>query len=85
MPDISLPPDLERFAAEAVASGRFHDVSDVVRRGVELLQQQEHARTALVGSVLAAQDEGDRLGYVNGDNLLDRIEAQLARREAQGR
>jgi len=80
MDGIILPPDLEQFAAEAVASGRFQDVSEVVRTGMELLKQRERARAELLASVLAAQAEGDRDGYLTGDDLLARVEARLARR-----
>jgi putative addiction module CopG family antidote len=40
----SLPPDLARFADEAVAAGRFRDVADVIRTGVAMLQRSEAAR-----------------------------------------
>ena len=40
MDTVTLPPELERFAAEAVAAGRYRSVSDVVAAGVTLLQRQ---------------------------------------------
>jgi len=46
----TLPPDLERFADEAVAQGRFRDVADVVRAGVGLHQRFEEQRAALLAS-----------------------------------
>jgi putative addiction module CopG family antidote len=82
MDAISLPPELEQFAAEAVAAGRYRDTADLVRAGLELLQRREQARTELLASVLAAQEEGDRIGYVTGDEVLARVEARLARRAA---
>ncbi len=33
MDSVTLPPDLEQFAAEAVASGRFRDRDELVRTG----------------------------------------------------
>jgi putative addiction module CopG family antidote len=39
MDDITLTPDLERFAAEAVAAGRYRDMSAVVQAGLSLLKQ----------------------------------------------
>jgi putative addiction module CopG family antidote len=77
---VSLPPDLERFAAEAVASGRYPDVSAVIEAGVSLLKRTETARAALLASVLDAQDEGDRDGYLAADELLARVQARLAQR-----
>jgi len=82
MDSVILPPDLEQFATEAVASGRFRTVDEVVRTGMELLKQREQARAELLTSVLAAQEEGDRDGYLTGDDLLARVEARLAGRAA---
>ena len=80
MDGINLPPDLEQFAAEAVASGRFQNVSDVVRTAVELLRQREHSRAQLLTSVLAAQEQGDRLGYLTGDEVAAHVRQTIARK-----
>jgi antitoxin ParD1/3/4 len=85
MDDVTLPPELERFAEEAVAAGRFRDRSDVVAAGMSLPQRQEQARAALLASVLAAEAEADRDGYLTADDMMARVEARLAeRRTAQG-
>ena len=76
---ITLPPDLEQYAEEAVASGRFRDLTEVVRAGINMLRRAETARAALLASVLAAEEEGDRDGYVTSDELLERVEARLGR------
>ncbi len=75
---VTLPPELERFAEEAVAAGRFRDVSAVVAAGVSLLQRQEQARAELLASVLAAEEEAEREGCVSGDEMLARVRARLA-------
>lgn len=80
MDGITLTPDLERFAVEAVASGRYRDLSEVVAAGVSLLQRTEVARAALLASVIAAQEEGDRTSYLTADDLVARVEARLAGR-----
>jgi Arc/MetJ-type ribon-helix-helix transcriptional regulator len=38
MDDVILPPELERFAEEAIAAGRYRDLSELVAAGVSLLQ-----------------------------------------------
>ena len=38
---ISLSPDIERLIAEKVSSGRYHSADEVVREGLELLQERE--------------------------------------------
>lgn len=80
MDNVTLPPELERFATEAVAAGRYRDVSEVVAAGVSLLQRQEQARAELLTSVLAARDESDRSGYLDGDEVAERVRATIARR-----
>lgn len=80
MDDITLTPDLDRFAADAVAAGRYRDKSEVVRAGVSLLSRAESARAALLASVLASEAEGDRDGYLTADEMVSRVEARLARR-----
>ena len=64
MYSVTLPPDLEQFATEAVATGRFRDVSEVVAAGIGLLRRQDAARAELLASIIAAEQEGDRLGYL---------------------
>jgi len=73
MDAVTLPPELEEFAAEAVASGRYRDVSEVVRAGVGLLRRLDAARAELLASVIAAEAEGDRDGYLS----IDQVEAEM--------
>ena len=82
MDGIILPPDLEQFADAAVAAGHYRDAAEVVRAGVELLKRRDQAKAELLESVLAAQEEADRDGYLTGDDLLARVEARLARSAA---
>ncbi len=39
---ISLSPDVERLIAEKVSSGRYRSADEVVREGLELLQEREN-------------------------------------------
>jgi putative addiction module CopG family antidote len=80
MGNVILSPELERFTTEAVAAGRYRDVSDVVAAGVSLLQRQEQARAELLASVLTAREESDRNGYLNGNEVAERVQATIARR-----
>ena len=82
MDEVMLSPELERFASEAVAAGRFRDLAHVVQSGVSLLQRQEQARADLLVMVLAARDEGVRDGYLTGDQVAQRSRATIARRNA---
>jgi antitoxin ParD1/3/4 len=80
MESVTLPPELERFATEAVSAGRYRDVSEVVVAGVRLLQRHEQARAELLASVLAAEQEADREGCVSGDEMVARVRARLAKK-----
>ena len=80
MDGITLPPDLEQFVAEEVAAGHYRDLDDVVRAGVDLLRQRAQARAELLASVLAAQEEGDRVGYLTGDEVAAHVRGTIARK-----
>lgn len=80
MESVTLPPELERFATEAAAAGRYRDAAEVVAAGVAPLQRQEQARAELLASVEAARAEAERDGYLTGDEVAERIRATIARR-----
>ena len=76
MDHVTLPPELERFATEAVAAGRYRDVSDALAAGLRLLQQAEAEVTAFVASLEAARAEANRDGWHSLDEVMaeaDRI------------
>ena len=80
MDNVTLPPELERFVAEAVAAGRYGSASEAVAAGLSLLRRQEQARAELLASVLAAKEESDRDGYLTGDEVAERVRATIARK-----
>jgi putative addiction module CopG family antidote len=85
MDNVTLPPELERFATEAVAAGRYRDVSDVVAAGVRLLRQAEAELSVFVNSLEAARAEADRDGWVSLEDItadMDRIISGTADRAA---
>jgi putative addiction module CopG family antidote len=85
MDDVTLTPELKRFAAEAVASGRYRNLSEVVAAGMRLLQREEADVAAFVDSLEAARAEADRDGWISLDEMtaeMDRIIAELADRAA---
>ena len=79
---MALPPELERFAAEAIAAGRYRDKAELLAAGVSLLQRQERARVELLTPVLTAKADGDSDGYLTGDEVAARVRARVARRSA---
>jgi antitoxin ParD1/3/4 len=73
MPNVSLTPELERFAEACVRSGRYNSVSEVTRAGLRLLQELEAQRTALLASLEQAEAEGERDGFLT----LEEVEADI--------
>ncbi len=72
---MTLTPELEAFAADAVAAGRYRDMGEVVRAGVSLLRRAEAERTAFIRSLEEAQAEGERDGFYELDEVLTEVDA----------
>jgi len=77
MDHVFLPPELEQFAAEAVAAGRYRDVSEVVAAGVGLLRRAEAEVAEFVRSLEDAQAEAEREGCRGADDVHREMAAML--------
>ena len=78
MDGFTLRPDLEQFAAEAVASGRYRDTADVVRTGLDLVRRRDTARAAFIASLEAAQRESEENGFHRLDDVLSELDDIIA-------
>jgi putative addiction module CopG family antidote len=82
--EVTLPSELERFATEAVASGRYRDTSDVVRAALSLLQDSEAEIAAFRKSLEDALAEGERDGFFEIEDvhreMIEQIEEIESRR-----
>ena len=78
---VTRPPELERFADEVVASGRYRDLDEVVRTGLSLLRQAEAERDAFIASLEAARAEGERDGFFTIDEVAAELDAIIAEEE----
>ena len=67
--NVHLTPELEQFAQSCVGSGRFNNVSEVVRSGLRLLQEAEERRAAFVSSLESAVQEGQRDGFLSAEEV----------------
>lgn len=81
METVTLPPELERFATEAVAAGQYRDVSGVVAAGLSLLQRVQQARAGFVRSLEEAEAESERDGWHSLDDVLTEMDAIIAAAE----
>jgi antitoxin ParD1/3/4 len=66
--NVSLTPELEKFVADKVESGRYNSASEVVREALRLLEEHDRARSVQlaafsqeIGARLAALDRGERI------------------------
>lgn len=81
MPNVSLTPELERFAEQCVESGRYGSVSEVARAGLRLLQDAETHRRQFLDMLATAEAEGEAAGFATADAVaaeLDRVIADTA-------
>lgn len=82
---VTLPPDLERFAADVVANGRYVDLDDVVRAAVALLQRAEAERTVFIASLDEAVAEGERDGLFTIEEVLQEMDEIIETAERRRR
>ena len=74
MDALSLPAELEHFAAEASPSGHHRDMSEVITAGLSrLLRRAEAARAAFNASPEAAEADGEREGFFTIDEVHQEI------------
>ena len=75
---MNLPPELEHFATEAVAAGRYRNVAEVVAAGVSLLQHAEAERDRFLKSLEQAEAEAERDGWHSLEDVLAETDAIIA-------
>lgn len=82
--NVSLTPELEKFVANKVESGRYTSASEVVREALRLLDEHEQSRAAQLDEFnrelrrrIASADRGE---YVTAEESLRRIREKSAQR-----
>ncbi len=73
--NVHLTPELERFARQCVADGRYNNVSEVVRSALRLLQDFEEQRRAFTESLIEAEKEADRDGTITLEQVAAEMQA----------
>jgi antitoxin ParD1/3/4 len=83
--NVSLTPELEKFVADKVATGRYTSASEVVREALRLLEREEKSREEQLAEFnrelkarLEAMDRGE---YVTSEEF----EQEMRERSAQRR
>lgn len=67
--NVNLTPELERFAQVCVETGRFNNVSEVVRSALRMLQDAEARKAAFMASLEDAVAEGERDGFIPSEDV----------------
>ncbi len=82
--NVSLTPELDKFVARKVESGRYTSASEVVREALRLLEERDRARSAQieafnqeVGARLASLDRGE---FIEPGTARKRIEQKSRER-----
>ena len=79
--NVQLTPELEELVQSKVKSGRYRSASEVVRQALLLLEQLDEDFTHRKGEIREQIEEGwqaaKRGELVDGDDVFDRIEAEL--------
>jgi len=75
--NVNLTPELERFAQVCVETGRFNNVSEVVRSALRMLQDAEERKAAFVASLEDAVAEGDRDGFIPSKDVEAEVTAAI--------
>jgi antitoxin ParD1/3/4 len=83
--NVYLTAELEGFARACVASGRYNNVSEVVRAALRLLQEDEEKRAAFLRSLEEAEAEAERDGWVTAEEVLAEMDEIIAAEEARQR
>jgi antitoxin ParD1/3/4 len=73
---VNLTPELDRYVATKIKSGRYEDASEVVRAGLRTLEREEREYAAKLAALRSAIDEGDASGVAAG-NVFGRVRKTL--------
>lgn len=80
--NVHLTPELERFAREVVAEGRYNNVSEVVRQGLRMLQEAEERKRRFMAMLSDVEARTEREGSISAEDALaevDRVIEELDR------
>ena len=79
--NVSLTPELERFIAKQVESGRYRSASEAVRAGIRLLEDQAKEQAAKIAYLRAAAEKGvlelERGEGIPGEDVFDELLGEL--------
>jgi len=60
--NVNLTPYLKQWVEEKITSGRYNNISEVIREALRLMEERDQIRAAKIRDLRAAIDEGERSG-----------------------
>jgi antitoxin ParD1/3/4 len=75
--NVHLTPELEAFAREVVAEGRYNNVSEVVRQGLRLVQEAEERRRNFMSMLQDVEARAEREGAVSAEEALAAMDRRI--------
>ncbi len=79
--NVHLTPELERFARQVVAEGRYNNVSEVVRDALRLLQDQTERKRQFMAMIREVEADVEKNGTVSIEDALAQIDEAIAEAE----
>lgn len=76
--NVSLTPELERFARECVENGTYNNVSEVMRSALRLLREREERRREFTSMLNEAEREAEQEGTHTTDEVLGELDQIIA-------
>ncbi len=77
---VALSPHFESFVRDQVESGRYNNVSEVVRAGLRLLEDTERQKEAQLQALKVELDAGKSSGPTqNAEPVFDRLKSKYAK------
>ena len=74
---VALGPHFETFVREQVDSGRYNNVSEVVRAGLRLLEDEAQTYEAKLAALRAPISEGEAGEPIDADIVFAELDAEL--------
>lgn len=76
--NVHLSPELERFARRCVKSGRYNNVSEVVRSALRMMEEAERQREAFGAMLTEVRAEADAEGTHAVEDVIKEMDAIIA-------
>lgn len=78
--NVSLTPELEKFVAEAVASGRFRSASEVVRNSLRIMEEEERWKNYARAKIAKGLEDVAAGRVVSKEQLLAQLKNRKRKR-----